>query len=222
MGLPHDDAMHMETSRTVRTRAPRYDGPENRRRVLEAALDVFSQMGYEAASTRAIAAAAGIEQGHLAYYFPNKMALWQRVIETFAQDAEASLRDQLPRYADLDTAATAKAVLPGLLHVFANNPRLTRLMLQEFSVTSDRSAWLTENFAKPVWLLLQPLFERLREQGYLGGAAAEIAYFSFIGSALIVFGNTALIQQFSASDPSAPDWIDQAISHILRSCLVAA
>jgi TetR/AcrR family transcriptional regulator len=193
----------------------RYDGAQNRLLVLDAALDVFSKMGYEGASTRAIAAAAGIEQGHLAYYFPNKMALWQQVIETFAQKTELQLAQALALCDGLAAIEMAREILPPFLRGFSEDPRLTRLMLQEFSMSSARSLWLTEHFGRPVWNLLMPLFTRLRADGYLGGSAPEIAYFSLIGAALITFGNGAMIAEFSGSNPDGPAWIEQAIAHML-------
>lgn len=211
--------MPPRASSPTRPARPRYDGAEQRRRLLEAALEVFALVGYEGASTRAIAAAAGIEQGHLAYYFPNKMALWQRVIETFAQEGERRLAERLPLCGELDAVDTAQAILPDFLRSFAAQPLLTRLMLQEFSVTSERSAWLREHFAQPVWTLLKPLFERLHAAGRLGGAAPDIAYFSMIGSALITFGNADLIRQVAGGDPGSPQWRDQAIDHMIGPVL---
>jgi AcrR family transcriptional regulator len=199
----------------LRPRTVRYDGAKNRQRVLEAALDVFSQVGYEGASTRAIAAAAGIEQGHLAYYFPSKMVLWRQVIETFARQIEQRLAQHIALFEGASACDIARSALPALLRGFAENPRLTRLMLQEMSVSSDRSAWLAENFAQPVWRLLAPVFSRMRADGYLGGAAPEIAYFSLIGAALITFGNCTLIAQFSGVDPTGEDWVEEAIRHML-------
>jgi TetR/AcrR family transcriptional regulator len=217
--LPHHPDMSLAESGYRVRRAPKYDGVENRRLVLDAALTVFSEVGYAGASTRAIAAAAGIEQGHLAYYFPNKMALWRQVIETFASKAEACLREEIARCESAGAVETAKAVLPEFLLTFARNPRITRLMLQEFSVTSERSDWLTEYFAKPVWVLLMPLFEQLRAEGRLGGVVPEIAYFNLIGAALITFGNADLIIRLAGSGLASPERIDQAIGHMLGSVL---
>jgi AcrR family transcriptional regulator len=46
-----------------------------RRRILEAARDCFSRVGFDAATTREIAAAAGIAAGTLFNYFPAKEAI---------------------------------------------------------------------------------------------------------------------------------------------------
>lgn len=200
----------------------RYDGDENRRVVLEAALRVFSEVGFAAASTRAIAAAAGIEQGHLAYYFPTKLSLWQKVVEAFARTGEVHLQHQLAGDALGDPVATAWRILPGFLRTFADEPRLTRLMLQEFSVNSERQKWLVEAFGTPVWELIAPLFTALSLKGYLGGSRPEIAYFSLIGAALVTFGNGDLIRTMSGADPADTYWIEAAIAHMIAPVVMVA
>lgn len=201
-------------------RPPRYDGAANRKRVLDAALAVFARVGFAGASVRMIAAEAGIEQGHLTYYFSSKMALWRGVVEAFAPEPLRRVEAALPASAGLDAASTARLVLPALLRCFADNPELTRLMLQELSVDSDRSAWLAKHFARPVWAALQPLFQHLDEEGYLRGTPPELAYFTMIGSALVTFGNAELIRTFTSQDPLSRDAVEQAIAHIVGSLVI--
>lgn len=124
--------------------------------ILPAALQVFSDRCLEGASTRAIAAQAGLEQGHLAFCFPSQMALWKAVIEFLSQEGETRLRAALENADHGDAAAKVQMALPELLRSFAENPKLTRLMLQEFSVQSPRHNWVVENFGRPVWDMLRP------------------------------------------------------------------
>lgn len=217
--LHHVQGMTVPIGKAARVK---YDGAEARRIVLDAALHAFSNSGFEGTSTRAIAAAAGIEQGHLAYYYPSKMALWKQVIEVFARDGEARLRRDLPPEFEQDPVAAAKSALPAFLRSFAENPRLTRLMLQEFSVLSPRHEWVVENFGRPVWLLLRPLFEALHAEGKLSGAPPALAYFSLIGSALITFGNPNLVSQLGEEEPDLESWVDQAVEHMMKPILSPA
>jgi AcrR family transcriptional regulator len=224
MALPGmTGAMTVSAAKPARARRPqRYDGADNRRAVLDAALTVFADRGFEAASTRAIAAAAGLEQGHLAYYFPSKAALWQQVVEAFAREGEEVLRGLLAGDDLADPARTARAVLPALLRVFARNPRLTRLMLQEFSVGSPRHQWVVDTFGAPVWRLLEPLFGALRDKGLLSGAPPAVAYFNLVGAALITFGNQALILRLAGCDTAEPGTVDAVIAYILGPVLAPA
>lgn len=213
----HNSPMTLAAETNGMPRPPRYDGAANRKRVLEAALQVFARVGFAGASVRMIAAEAGIEQGHLTYYFSSKMALWRGVVEAFASEPLRRLEAVLPTSAGLDTASAARLVLPELLRCFAEHSGLTRLMLQEMSVDSDRSDWLANHFARPVWAALRPLFEQLGEAGHLRGTPPELAYFTMIGSALVTFGNADVIRQFTSQDPLSPDAVEQAITHIVGS-----
>jgi AcrR family transcriptional regulator len=58
-----------------------------RRRILEAARDCFSRAGFEAATTRDIAAAAGIAAGTLFNYFPAKEAIAMALVAEALDEA---------------------------------------------------------------------------------------------------------------------------------------
>lgn len=205
-----------------KSRAPRYDGPENREAILRAALETFSRYGYEGSSTRMIAAAAGIEQGHLAYYFKSKESLWHDVIREFAYEGLALLRRDLTPQAMKEPVLAARSTLPALLRIFADNPQLTRIMLQEFSVNSPRHDWLVDDFGRPTWLALKPLFGALSQAGLLGGAPPEIAYFSMLGAALLMFGNPEDMLGITGVDPRDAGLRDIHIDLILAPIFMTA
>ncbi len=54
---------------------------ENRRRILDAALDAFSAQGFRGATLDQIARAAGLSKPNLLYYFPSKEAMHIALIE---------------------------------------------------------------------------------------------------------------------------------------------
>ncbi|WP_328469390.1 TetR/AcrR family transcriptional regulator [Actinoplanes sp. NBC_00393] len=54
--------------------------------ILDAAAGVFAQVGYERATTNAIAATAGISPGSLYQFFPNKTALAQALADRFVAE----------------------------------------------------------------------------------------------------------------------------------------
>ncbi|WP_455926492.1 CerR family C-terminal domain-containing protein [Pseudomonas putida] len=83
-------------------------GEETRSRIIEAAMGLFAERGYEGASTRDIATAAGVNAPALQYYFDNKegvyvacvdhilMHIWEQLsgvvmhAEALLEDADAS------------------------------------------------------------------------------------------------------------------------------------
>jgi AcrR family transcriptional regulator len=80
-------------------------GERTRERILDTALDLFRQHGYEAATMRSIATAAGVSLGNSYYYFPSKehlvQAFYERMHYTHIEECRGplserhSLRDRL-------------------------------------------------------------------------------------------------------------------------------
>src|ERR1700743_3571146 len=70
-------------------------GEETRARIVGAALKMFGERGFEAASTRDIATAAGVNAPALQYYFDNKEGVFRACIETIAERAWDSLSEEV-------------------------------------------------------------------------------------------------------------------------------
>ena len=200
-------------------RRPRATAVANRRAILRAAVEVFSTYGYEGTATRAIAKKARLEHGHLAKYFNTKEALWQAAIEELQGDILGILDDGLRRVDLKHPLAAARAVLPDLLRFFAVNHRLTRLMLQEFSITSPRHDWLVSQIGRPIWRRLQPVLEALHARDRSLGRDPTFSYFALIGSALLFFGSSSEVRTIAGSNPTHPATVEQYIEHILNTIL---
>jgi AcrR family transcriptional regulator len=66
-------------------------GEDSRRRILEAALEIFAAEGYEGTSTRVLAERAGVNLPAIQYYFGSKQGLYRAVIEHIVQHNEAHM-----------------------------------------------------------------------------------------------------------------------------------
>jgi TetR/AcrR family transcriptional regulator, regulator of cefoperazone and chloramphenicol sensitivity len=62
-------------------------GDETRRKIIEAAIALFGQHGFEGSSTRDIAARAGVNAPALQYYFENKEGLYRACAEWLADQS---------------------------------------------------------------------------------------------------------------------------------------
>jgi len=163
----------------------RYSGADHRRSILAAAVEAFGLFGFDGTSVRRIAELAGIEQGHLAYYYPSKLALWQEAVLAGAGDMRHGLATLLPGDKNgMDDKAIRRA-LTLYLEFCADNLAFSNMMFQEFSINSDRREWLIEVVARPIWQMLKPAFEKLAAEGRLSGAPPAIAYYNFMGAAFL-------------------------------------
>ena len=87
-------------------------GDETRLQIVETALDMFGQGGFEKTSTRAIADRAGVNLGSITYYFGSKKGLYracaehiatygEKASEALLAEIEKAVSDQKLRRADL-------------------------------------------------------------------------------------------------------------------------
>ncbi len=114
----------------------------NQRKILTAALDVFSRYGYRGATVAQIADAAAMSKPNLLYYFKSKQAIYLAVLEhTLTQwleplmllDANGDPREEIWRYVKckLDSSRTA----PEASRLFANEILQGAPMIHQFLAT---------------------------------------------------------------------------------------
>ncbi len=66
-------------------------GTDRRQQILDAALDVFADEGFDAASTKVIAEKADVTQGLIYFYFPSKEELFDAAFQQQAEQVTARL-----------------------------------------------------------------------------------------------------------------------------------
>jgi TetR/AcrR family transcriptional regulator len=84
---------------------PRMHADERRTQLLITAFEVFSRKGYEGATTREIAVAAGVNEAVIFKHFPSKLALYRAVLDYVHQSSGfdqwvAELRELMARNDD--------------------------------------------------------------------------------------------------------------------------
>ncbi|MFZ5779297.1 MAG: CerR family C-terminal domain-containing protein [Pseudomonadota bacterium] len=72
-------------------------GEETRRRILKAALEMFGELGYDAASTRQLAERAGVNLPAIQYYFGSKEGLHRAVVDSLIEYSETFLEPATSR-----------------------------------------------------------------------------------------------------------------------------
>ena len=160
----------------VKTRQTRVAADaDNRSRLLHAAADVFAEFGFEGASLRAIADAAGVSFQLIAYYFGSKEELWvatvdylfERYLETgkgLGFTPSGNLHEQFHNHLRL------------LLTDMLQRPQLHKICVQEYLANSTRfrniiSPKLEDMFAT----LALPYFREVVRFGIVERFSAEEA-----------------------------------------------
>ncbi len=102
---------------------------DRRRRILDAALAVFTRRGYREASVDEIAAAAETSKGGVYFHFPGKQTLFRALLDLSARRLLERVEEAIGR--ESEPVAKADAALLTVLRVFAGHRALARLFMVE-------------------------------------------------------------------------------------------
>ena len=109
----------------------RMAGTDRKHQLLETALDVFSRQGYEGATTKEIAAAAGVAEAVIFRHFPTKQALYTEVLDYKLQSGALN-----PWLADIqacmerdDDEGLFHTIIAHMLQSFREDARFERMIL---------------------------------------------------------------------------------------------
>jgi AcrR family transcriptional regulator len=101
----------------IRFRPASYQrGEDTRRRILDTAIEVFAAIGYEAASTRALAERAGVNLPAIPYYFGSKEGLYRAAIEHIVREIDERMAPVAERVEAALADEPSRQELLALLH----------------------------------------------------------------------------------------------------------
>ena len=134
-------------------------------KLLDAALNAFSEGGFKGTSTRDIAERAGVHHPLITYHFKNKDQLWRAAADRVFREFNISLVKAMAEVADVDPKARAKAFVRTYVRYSSRQPALHKIILQEASQQSDRLDWLVENHLQPLFTEVHKAILELQNLG---------------------------------------------------------
>ena len=196
----------------VRHAAPaKASGHPTRQALLDAALDLFAERGFDGASTRLIAERAGVAQPLLNYHFAGKFELWQAAVDDlFRRFRESTASRLCASEGDsdgADDADVARSMIRHFVEFSANNPQLQRIVMQESTQPGPRLDWLVDTHVRPLYENAMTMFERLARRGDIEAVDPAHFYYLLVGAGATVFVMGAECRRLTGSDPFAPDFV---------------
>ena len=125
-----------------------------RQRILAAAVQLFAQYGYHAASMRDIARDSGIQAASIYHHYPSKQALLVEIMDTHMRNLNASLQRIVQDSAPIEQR---------LHEAIANHIRLHTTYKAEFFIIDTEIRALEEEQRGPI-LALRDQYERLLQE----------------------------------------------------------
>jgi TetR/AcrR family transcriptional regulator len=184
-------------------RRTRPSADQTRRRILAAALELFSERGFDGASTREIADRAGVTQPLLNYHFTAKDELWRAAVDEVFAALTAAMTAREVGLRGVDELTTARLLVREFVVFSARNPQLHRIITQECKVAGPRLDWLVERHVRPLYEATTAIFERLAARGQVPAVASAHLYYILTGAGPTMFVLGPECQRLSGLDPTS-------------------
>lgn len=124
---------------------------KTRQKLLDAAIEAFSENGFAGTSTRDIAERANVHHPLITYHFKNKEELWRAAADRVFSEFFAALIDARREASDLPPRERMATMIRTYVNYAAKRPALHKLMMQESSRSSSRLDWLVDMHLRPLY-----------------------------------------------------------------------
>jgi AcrR family transcriptional regulator len=189
-------------------RATRPSADPTRESILAAALDLFAEQSFDGATTRQIAARAGVTQPLLNYHFSSKDELWRAAVDGLFEALNQALTARADGLRGVDELTTARLLVREFIYFSARNPQLHRIITQECKTDGPRMDWLVERHIRPVYEATTAQFARLVEQGHLPPIPPAHLYYIVTGAGPTMFVLAPECRRLAGIDPSSDEVIE--------------
>lgn len=203
----------MEHASTLK---PQRRALETRARLIQSAIEEFAHKGFDGASTREIAARAGMAQSAVPYHFGTKDLLWKAAGDELFGLLRDRLTARLAGLQGVDVVTTARLLLTEFVRFAAVHPELHRFMLQEGTGASERLEWLVAKHVAPMGSLLQGMLQGIESAGGPSLGPPSHVFYVLIGAVSTPYALAPQVRLTTGQDPSSEEYIQTHIEMILR------
>ena len=189
---------------------------KTRQKLLDAALEAFSEAGFKGTSTRDIAARAGVHHPLITYHFSNKDRLWKSAVKYVFADFIEALRNAQAKHADACPKARFTEMVRIYVQYAARHPALHKIVLQESGGRSERLDWLSENFLGPLADGASRYIRELQTMGVVPHGDPLILYNMIRVSSGTLIALALEIQTTSGVDLEDPAKLDELADLVVR------
>jgi len=203
-----------ELSRPPRARRPGRpprkggDGEDSsREKLLDVAIDLFADWGYEPVSTAAVARAAGLSQSMVHYHFGSKEQLWRESIDRLMRRRGRFFPVRRMETEGLDPVARLKLLIRRLVEANAAEPHYIRIVTHEAMGRTQRFDWLMEKFVQPGIAAFDAAIADAMAQGLIRRLPPHQTSSIITSAASMTFSIGAVTMAMHGEDPHMPNQV---------------
>jgi TetR/AcrR family transcriptional regulator len=191
-----------------------------RARLMAEALKAFARDGFEGASTRTIATAAGVNHSLIPYYFGSKDGLWRAATSGVLDAFLAAQHDSRASEAELSADIRLKRAIEQFVWFSSEHPEFHRLLTAEWAQGAPRIQWLAQTYILPLSRGVMGLIVECQTQGFVvPGDPARLLY-GLIGIAATAFAMAPEYQLLTGQDPRSDRGREETVALVERLLFV--
>jgi len=191
---------------------PRND--ETREKLLEATLQLISEKGYLGATTREIAAKAGVSELTLFRKFGKKEHLFEEMLEKYT--FLPRLRDLLDEIGDMYVEEGLNTIGVRFLQNLHKRRPLVRILLSEISHYPEKVRSTYSQMIENIGRTLESYLESCRYRGELRPIDMNLAAFSFLRVLFATFLNETIIMGRKIEDERIESLVGEIVEIFLN------
>jgi TetR/AcrR family transcriptional regulator len=197
---------------------PQARSTATRDRIERAALAAFSEIGFDAASTREIAGRAGVKPQLITYHYGTKLDLWKTTVDRAFGEFAERMGSRLEGLKGVDRATRVRLLLREFMLFSAETPEVSRLMMHEGAHSSPRLAWLYERHIRAFTELMLERIEWAQRKGLAPeGDPAHLLY--VLLGAVGMFTHRAEAELVTGGRSREPESLEGYVELVLRLVL---
>ncbi|MHA7820242.1 MAG: TetR/AcrR family transcriptional regulator [Erythrobacter sp.] len=188
---------------------------KTRGEILEAALQLFAEKGFDGTSVRDIGGKVGVNHGLIRHHFVNKEELWKEAVEFLFQRMKRELAVEPGAEKGLSEFERLKNGIRRYVHYCARHPEHARIMVQQSIHGTERFKWMVKSFIAPQHIAGRPS----RENHVAAGLWPEINEISLtyilVAAAQMPFMLANEIEEIYGVSPTDPEWVERHADAII-------
>lgn len=194
--------------------APVADVPSDR--LLQSAVALFAQHGFDAVSTGAVATAAGLTQSMVHYHFGTKEKLWKAAVEYLMLVRGNMFSLNMEDLRDVDPLARLKIMLRRFISANAADSNLTRILIHEGMNDSPRLKWLAKRFMLRGYETFNAAIEEAIKSGAVRRLPARDVTNIIVGACVLTFALSRLLKEVYGEEPTSPEAVSSLSDTLLE------
>jgi len=196
----------------------------SREKLLDVAIDLFAERGYEPVSTAAVARAAGLSQSMVHYHFGSKERLWRAAIYRVMRRRGQYFPVGRPETPEPNPLERLRTLIRRLVAANAAEPRYIRIVSHEAMGQTQRFDWLMETFIRPGIAAFDDAIADAMAQGLVRPLPPHQTSNIITSAASMTFSIGAVTRAIHGKDPFDPEQVriyGDAIVSVLFEGLLA-